>query len=218
MFKPGVSRDAEVCPPDALCVGLCVPKELSYHGMLAQCCSFGGHIYPANPQLAGEMTKTRIMQSELPFVTFCANCKDSFRAAGKETAHILDIVVGKDNPFHVQVPNLGDRIRNRERFLLALKGKIEKGREMDRIVNATRVSIPKNLNEKLNGLLLSDLDVRDVIHYCEETGMKTVLPNGNYSGHKKVGAVTLWVEYSRRNDGFRLEDVYSHRMAIVEGK
>jgi Fe-S oxidoreductase len=201
-----------------LCALGYVPKELSYHGMLAQCCSFGGHIYPANPQLAGEMTKTRIMQSELPFVTFCANCKDSFRAAGKETAHILDIVVGKDNPFHVQVPNLGDRIRNRERFLLALKGKIGKGREMDRIVNATRVSIPKNLNEKLNGLLLSDLDVRDVIHYCEETGMKTVLPNGNYSGHKKVGAVTLWVEYSRRNDGFRLEDVYSHRMAIVEGK
>jgi Fe-S oxidoreductase len=196
-------------------------QELFGQGEEAPCCSFGGHIYPANPALADSMTQARTGMSDLPYVAYCANCKDIFRAGGKETAHLIDLIVAAaDRPsaFTKMVPSLGDRIRNRAYFLERMK---TGGGEPMAVPEAAAAKLPQvhigeELIAKMDRLLITDRDVQDAIATCEETGAKIILPDGRFSGHKKIGEVTLWVEYLPE-DGkpFVLADVYVHRMAIA---
>ncbi|MDR3305914.1 MAG: (Fe-S)-binding protein, partial [Clostridiales Family XIII bacterium] len=94
-----------------------VLDELGPSGETAACCGFGGHIYPANPTLLGEILAERTAASEVPYITYCANCNDLFLSEGKDSRHILDILF--PSPSEEGLPSLTQRRENRR----ALKAK-----------------------------------------------------------------------------------------------
>ncbi|MDR1815520.1 MAG: 4Fe-4S dicluster domain-containing protein, partial [Clostridiales Family XIII bacterium] len=79
------------------------------------CCGFGGHIYPANPGLLGEILRERkaavdgalpseagtdaasaggtALSADAPcVVTYCANCRDLFLSEGMDARHVLEVL------------------------------------------------------------------------------------------------------------------------------
>ncbi|MDR0310673.1 MAG: FAD-dependent oxidoreductase, partial [Acidobacteriota bacterium] len=63
--------------------------EIASGGEKAACCGFGGQIYSANPGLVEKILLERTSASELPYITYCANCRDLFLSKEKESRHIL---------------------------------------------------------------------------------------------------------------------------------
>ena len=55
---------------------------------------YGGHIGIASPSHTSYMTTSRAKEEELPYVTYCVNCRESFAGQGKEAVHILDLLFG----------------------------------------------------------------------------------------------------------------------------
>ena len=69
-------------------------ENLPYDGKKARCCGYGGHIGIASPSHTSYMTASRAKEEELPYVTYCVNCRESFAGQGKEAVHILDLLFG----------------------------------------------------------------------------------------------------------------------------
>lgn len=71
-----------------------VLSELPQHGDRAQCCSWGGHGYAVNPLFTNAQAKQQAAQSTLPYIAYCANCRDVLRLHGKSCYHVLDLLLG----------------------------------------------------------------------------------------------------------------------------
>ena len=203
-------------------------EEIHLNGSTAACCSFGGHISPANPKLADEITKARISLSEFPFITYCVNCRDSFRLAGKESFHIMELYINNDTDLSNELsslrtpPNLGDRIRNRKNVKSEFVKMIEDFNP-ENVDGAESISNPiieinDEMMKRLNALLISDIDVENTIIDCEKANKKITSSSGINIGQGKIGVSTLWVEYTVDSNSniITLIDAYTHRMAIVE--
>ncbi len=195
-----------------------VLEELPYSKNNAQCCSWGGHIAQANPELADIIVQNRISAYDNPYITYCTNCRDIFAQRGKVCVHILDIVFDIDKETY-SPPSLGQRRDNR----LDLKKKLLKkvwNINMDENENQTcniKVTISDELVGKMDHLLILEEDVCRTIAYCESTGNRMLDPEkGCFIGHLQIGIITYWVEYTREEFGYRLINVYSHRMEIIE--
>ena len=87
-------------------------KELFYSREKAQCCGWGGHIQISNPSLFKKMANNRINVRDLPYITYCTNCKDTFFDSGKECIHILDLVFNLDKR-QIAPSTLSQRRKNR---------------------------------------------------------------------------------------------------------
>jgi Fe-S oxidoreductase len=191
-------------------------EPLPMEGKLAECCSFGGQVAVAYPPYATNMVKTRIEQSEKPYITYCVNCRDIFSSAGKQTWHILDIIFGLKNGSRVQ-PTLSERRNNRLQLKYhILKEFWKEGNVMEK--TEKEISISPELKEKLNKALILENDIYSVIEDCEKSGRKVYDPEaGTFSGHMLIGKMTYWVVYSVNQDGtFELRNAYCHRMKIEE--
>jgi Fe-S oxidoreductase len=182
-------------------------SELDPNGPEAACCGFGGHIYPANPALFGQIIRKRTYLDDAAYITYCANCRDLFLHEGKDSRHILDILFpGKDAP---RLPDLSERRQNRAALKAALTGSIVPPREP-----AIRLTIPREIQEKMNDLLLLNENAEAVVADCETNNAKAVDPdNGHFIGYGSSRNLTVWVEYETRPDsGAVLHNIYSHRM------
>jgi uncharacterized protein YjiS (DUF1127 family) len=187
-------------------------SPLRLEGENAQCCSFGGQTAIANPGLVQKAVAWRIGQSPHPYVVYCVNCRDTFAAAGKPTAHILDLLFGQEG-FERPVPTWSQRRQNRQ--------------ELKRILTATareeapvlpHVDISESLKQKLHSAYLLEEDCIKTLLYCEQTGKKLYdAKKDAFIGHLLIGYMTHWVEYRRQGDGFVLLNAYAHRMQIQEG-
>jgi hypothetical protein len=168
--------------------------------------------------------------SPLPYVTYCANCNDIFRKQGKESVHILDLLF-TDAPARQSAPPTVTEIRRgRERLKVLLLREFWdegagdsrlRGNDSDEALrgNDRGVSIlliDDALREKMDRALIWEDDLLAVIDYAragdrelldEETGVLTA--------HRRIGAVTYWVQYRDEGDTIRLVNAYSHRLAIA---
>ncbi|MDD4644369.1 MAG: FAD-dependent oxidoreductase [Bacteroidales bacterium] len=191
-------------------------EPLPMEGRLAGCCSYGGQVAIAYPPYAEHIVQAKIEQSENPYITYCANCRDIFAAAKKPVWHILDILFGLGNANRIP-PTVTECRNNR----LLLKQQI-----LNSFWNETEIMlipdfmllISSELKEKLNKALILETDVYRVIESCEQTGMKLFnLETGSFSGHLQIGNTTYWVEYRINLDsGYELLNAYCHRMKIEE--
>ena len=60
-----------------------------------RCCGFGGMVVPANPKIAhAVITKRSTEYNTNHIVSYCAACRESMEATGKDSVHILDLVFG----------------------------------------------------------------------------------------------------------------------------
>ncbi len=187
-------------------------EELDVSGENARCCGFGGHIYSANPDQVRDIVSRRVSLNEREFITYCANCRDLFTAAGKPCRHILDVLF-TDTDSYRKPPSLTQRRGNR----LALKARYAGPVEAAKQENPMDLHIPAELTEKMNRLLILEDDARAAIAHCEATGEKLLDPaSGWFTGHVRRGIITYWVTYEKTDAGFHLRNIYSHRLAIEE--
>ncbi|MDR3296100.1 MAG: FAD-dependent oxidoreductase [Clostridiales Family XIII bacterium] len=197
------------------------------------CCGFGGHIYVPNPDLLHRISAERIETAADEIVTWCANCRDMFLNSGKKAKHILEILFSREwknigaAPGDVgkigvppRIPSLTERRENRRRLKrFFMSADMEGGKKPeDETAVPSRVHFPENVERKMDKLLLLREDVERAIGSCEAqgnffSGSETEERVGMY--HNR--AVTVWVSYERaRENAFVLQNVYTHRMEIVE--
>ncbi len=179
-----------------------------------RCCGHGGHIYPANPGLYGEIARNRTEADPGPYIVYCANCREVFASRGKACAHILDLVF--DLPTRDGVPGLDEKRANS----LAVKRELMKrmtdtdfeaeAREWD----ALTLVIDEALRRDLDRKLISGADIREAVWRAESSGDKFLAEAGTVSlCSMPKDLVTYWVEYRRIGDTtFEVLDAYSHRM------
>jgi len=80
-----------------------------------------------------------------------------------------------------------------------------------------QVTISLELVQKMENQLISYEDVQRIIKDAEYTDMKHFdAETGHSIAHGAVGVTTCWVVYEEKDAGFRLINVYSHRMKAVE--
>jgi Fe-S oxidoreductase len=196
---------------DLLCgVGFEI-EELPVSGADARCCGYGGLIGAAAPDLYESIGKKNAALGDLPFATYCVNCRDSLASHGKEAFHMFDLFfpVGRvsNDP-----PTLSARRENRMKVKAALTG--EDIRE--EVMSDVKLCMSSDLLRELRKDLVLEEDVRAVIADAEKSG-KRVLDgiSGAYTAHLKIGYLTYWVRYMPVPDGaFRVLRVYKHRMTI----
>ena len=196
--------------------------ELADGGENAACCGFGGQIYQANPDLLEKIIIERTGASELPYITYCANCRDLFLSKGKESRHILEILFSYRADIAKRLPSLTERRENRR----ALKAKYVGVKSVMPENPASRESqdkweleISPELEAKMNRLLLLREDVREVVEHCERENVRILNPaNRHFTGSRSGRVITVWVEYVPDAAAKRatVYNVYSHRMKIIQ--
>lgn len=186
-----------------------LPKQERY----TACCSYGGQGAIADPDFAKFVIEKRIGESDLPYITYCINCRDSFRSEGKEALHILEVLYGGSKQ---HLPTVSARRENR----LLLKENLlrEFWREdvtLKREGADIRLEISPALGEKLDKERILESDVASVIAACQKDGCPVYHEDKDtYSCYGMVGHMTLWVEYSFSEETFTLVNAYTHRMKI----
>jgi len=197
-------------------------QPLPLEGRLAACCSWGGQVVPTNPRYARQVVSARIAQNDLPYVTYCSNCRDIFAAAQKPAYHLLDILFGLHGPTRTS-PTLTERRNNRLRLKAQLLHEFwEDETTMETGDPPINLHIAPELRQKLSADMILETEVAAVIGHCERSGKKLQDPQArHFIGHLQIGNITYWAVYDRLETGsgqeFVLVNAYSHRMSIEEG-
>ncbi len=181
------------------------------------CCSYGGQVSIANPAYADYVTDKRIQESENPYITYCVNCRDSFLGAGKKTIHILDVLFGGDDTRgHASLPTVTERRENRVALKTQLLEEVWGEKTMEKKPQSRiKLKIGPEMRAKLDRERILEEEIIDVVDFCETTGRKIALiDHGTFSGYRKIGHMTYWVEYRKMEEGFELVNAYGHRMSI----
>ena len=188
-------------------------EELPSSGQEANCCGFGGHIYPANKDLAEKIAGNRISLGTHPYITYCINCHDIFAVNGKECVHVLDLIFANIDGKR-PIPSLSKKRENREILQKELLRKIwDYNTNMETKEN--KIILDPQLEQKLDRLLILESDIVETIEFCETTGSLLQNPDtGSYIGHRRLGLVTYWVEYTKEENLYNVINAYSHRMQI----
>lgn len=197
-------------------------EALPLEGEHAQCCGWGGQVEIANPNYAQGVARNRSEASPLPYLVYCANCRDVFRRRGKEAAHLLRAVFpGEEGGLWDGPAPTATQSRDNRRWLkkqLLLQYHPEEARSMEASQTGAPLLISPELLEKMNLSYLLREDVELVVETCERTG--TYLINeetGTRLGHAMAGRLTIWAEYRNLENCRELVNVYAHRMQIMEG-
>jgi hypothetical protein len=158
---------------------------------------------------------------DAPLLTYCVNCRDRFRAKGRDTRHLLEILYPPELPVQPaspakpwKAPTWSLRQENRARFKREMLQKLwgEKAEEAPLI----DLIIDEELERKIEETHILHSDIRGVISRAEADQSKIVdLKTGHFLASHRPANVTFWVEYTVENGGFRIYNAYSHRMSAV---
>lgn len=198
-------------------------EQLPLEGKFAQCCGWGGQVEIANPTYAQGVAQNRIEASPLPYLVYCANCRDVFARQGKEAAHILRAVLPGQREgwlWDAPVPTASQSRDNRRRLKrqLLLQYRPEEAAMMEPARVGAPLLISPELLEKMDRSYLLREDVELVVDTCEQTGNYLLNQEKNTRlGHAMAGRLTIWVEYRNLENCRELVNVYAHRMRILEG-
>jgi Fe-S oxidoreductase len=199
----------------------CELTPLAEQERVTRCCGYGGQPAVADPAYAAFVAERRASESALPYIAYCANCRDAFRKAGKECLHILEILFappGRDAP--ARLATVTERRRNRAALKRALLERYwnEKPVPPAADAEAPRLRIGEALLAQMDADRILEEDVRAVVAFCERTGRRLYsAAGGSYSGYRKIGHSSYWVEYRplEGEDGQELLRAYAHRMEIA---
>jgi hypothetical protein len=184
------------------------------------CCGHGGHIRLANPELYEEITGNRAGASEKPYLVYCANCREVFASRGKECAHILDVVFGREAG--ALVPTLQQKRDNS----LAVKKELMKRMQHQDFVpeehpwDRLTLVITDEVQQDLDRKLISAADLKEAIWLAEDSGEKFFDANDGTSLASMVKPViTYWVQYREvAADTYEIVRAYYHRMRFDRGE
>ncbi|NLP17930.1 MAG: NAD(P)-binding protein [Firmicutes bacterium] len=199
--------------------------ELAFSKNKTTCCGFGGLMTFANQDVATAAIDRRIKESQHPYLVYCAMCKDRFSWRSKETYHVLDLIYGgiyqEDREKLNTTKNLGfsqkreNRARLKEKMLRDLWGE---DMTISGLSYPYELEITAEAREKMEERLILKEDILKVIHHAETSGNKLLREDsGHFLAYYQPVSVTYWVEYTQKDNTFKIHNVYSHRMEIGEG-
>ena len=183
-----------------------------------QCCGNGGHIKLADSALYKDITRNRAADSEYPYLVYCVNCREVFKAQGKETKHILEAVFGIDAG---NTPHLEEKKRNgiMAKVRLLDKYKNFKFVPSEKPWDSISINIPDDIRLKMEDKMITDGNVRETIWTGEQTGEGFYASETDtYLGCLVKPVLTYWVEYKKNGDSFDILNVYCHRMHFRENE
>jgi Fe-S oxidoreductase len=199
----------------------CRLAPLAEQERIARCCGYGGQPAIASPDFAAFVAGKRAAESELPYIAYCANCRDALRKAGKECRHILEILF--DAPSATADPRLAtvtEHRRNRAELKRRLLAKYWNERPAIRDESASegpRLKIGEALLAQMDEDRILEEELRAVVAFCERTGRRVRDADGDaYAGYHRIGRMSYWVEYRPLEgvEGVELLRAYAHRMEI----
>lgn len=179
-----------------------------------RCCGFGGHVQTANPDMYRLFGEEAAAASPEPYLVYCANCREVFRAQGKECRHILE-------PFFGAMPEKTPTLLEKRQNALRLKQTLLKEDwNMDFKPEASpwdalQLEIPDALLEKLERTLVSAADLQEAIWTAETGGDRLEREDGWYLASLVKPVITFWVQYRPvpgEADTYEIAEAYSHRM------
>ncbi len=184
-----------------------------------RCCGFGGHMQLANAALYRRIVQNRVSQREEPYLVYCVNCRETFLAAGKPCAHVLDAFFGLESG----VPALEEKRENARKVKTELVKEYGGGefRPERRPWDGLAVETPAEVLEKMERSLIPLGDVRELVWRAERDGTGFQNGRGEVLASLNTGAVSVWARWRAETaaDGaarYVLLDVYSHRMQVRE--
>ena len=162
----------------------------------------------------------RASVSDNDYIAYCAMCRDNLAAAGKRTAHLLELIFpdydGADPAGRGWI-SWSERRRNRSIIRNAVLDehgeKEETPLEEHENINLTMTD---EVRKRIDDRRILENDIRRVIAHGERSGKR--LQNsgtGSFMTYLQSGNVTFWVEYSPGAGGFTVHNAYCHRMQIV---
>jgi hypothetical protein len=188
--------------------------ELNEPG-LTTCCGFGGLMSFVNPEVADKTVDARAEQSGLDYVTYCAMCRDNFSRRDKRALHVLDLVFEEGgDPAARKDPGFSGRQENRARLKTRLLREVW-NEPMADDTESMKLTLSPDVQALAEKRLILLADIRAAIGQAETTGKKIKnARSGNLIACHRPAAVTYWVEYLPKDDGFEIFNVYSHRMTV----
>lgn len=184
-----------------------------------RCCGYGGLVQGGNPRMYSESAKSLSEQSSLPYIAYCANCKNVFRSQGKECAHILDIAL--DLAPDKKPPAISVRRQNSIYIKTVLSEELSNDmfagepQPWDNI----NLVIDDELAEDIDRKLISADDIKETIWRAETSGDKFIdSRDGSVSACLVRNVLSYWVQYTQLESGaFGVLDAYYHRMRFELG-
>ena len=196
-----------------------IVEEMNTKDNIAGCCGYGGNTSIVNPEYTEQIIQKRISKSDLTYITYCSNCRDTFAYRGKPAVHILDIIFDL-NESDRKAPYFSDRRRNRKRLKEEIGMTYDENykKEVNCHDNKLKpIVFSEEMKQKINSEYILEEEVEKVVRYCEDNRKKMVSAEGNYIGHLKIGYMTYWVEYDDLDDYYYIMKAYSHRMYVKGG-
>lgn len=211
IFDPCAARtdnEARLAVRDIVMSAGAAVSELSETG---KCCGYGGNIKVANPSLYDTITEKRAGLSALPYVVYCANCREVFASRGKDCAHVLDVA------FSLR-PEPVATIEQKRRNTLMIKTKLMKDKWGKDFIPSSNpwdgisLNIPAELQKSLDQRLISESDIKETIWRSNSGGEKFTDNSGVVLCYMVTDVLTYWVEYKMLGDTYEISDAYTHRM------
>jgi hypothetical protein len=192
------------------------------------CCGYGGLMPFAHAPESESFTGVALEQlsGDVPLLTYCVNCRDRFRAKGRDAGHPRDVrhllellYPGAPEPVSPSEPvwkaptwsrRQENRAKLRRDLLRELWGeKIEEAPLMELIID-------EELERKIERTHILHSDISAAISRAEAEQTKLQDPRtGHFLASHRPANVTFWVEYAPEGGGFRVYNAYSHRMSAV---
>lgn len=193
-------------------------KPLADNNRYLTCCGYGGHGDMANADYADFVAKRRVSESDVPYITYCINCRDIFLRQGKKARHILELLFG-DGEGQEHLPTVSERQENRRVLKEALLEFFwEEHMEIKRKEYPVQVIISPELKAKLDKERILEEEILHTVDFCQRHN-RTILneETGTLSGYCTIGYMTYWAEYKILDEGehvYELVNAYSHRTKI----
>ncbi|NLD18726.1 MAG: hypothetical protein GX663_00545 [Clostridiales bacterium] len=223
IFNPCTARDMQATRQAVVNIAQDMGAKLhplEENEAYAKCCGYGGHGEIADPGYLDFVAKKRIsdksLDGQFPYITYCINCRDVFKARGKNAVHILELIYGMGND---KIPTITQRWENRldlKETLLSLYW--DEGMKKEDKMFGLTLQMSEEIKDKLNSKKIFEHEIAEVVEFCHRTG-RTIenTQTGTLTGYKKVGRMTYWVEYrvaDEQKEIFEVVNAYSHRLEI----
>ncbi|NLY72170.1 MAG: NAD(P)-binding protein [Tissierellia bacterium] len=192
--------------------------EPRYSKKETKCCGYGGLSYFANRDYSQFATEERIGEYEGDYLAYCAMCRDLFVSGGKRTYHILDLIFGKgqEELASKKGPSLSERRDNRLRFKIFMLDK-HWGEDLNlsEEYGDIELIVDDRIKELMEDRLILAADIKKVIGQGQDKKDFFYNPDSQqYLAFRRIVNVTYWVEYVKEETGYRIINIYSHRMDV----
>jgi len=154
------------------------------------------------------------------YLAYCAMCRDNLAAAGKRTAHLIELIfpnVDGADPAARGWISWSERRSNRIRVKREILYNLGEERALPMEQHESiRLNMSTEVLRMIDERRILEDDVRKVIDFAERNGKRMQhCESGNYLAYYQPENVTFWVEYSPAEEGFTVHNAYCHRMKIV---